>query len=489
MVLQNLTSIYITSWQVNTPVKLFGLAFLLTLFFTSCEEPLETDSIKLVPADSNTKIKSIELPVSFTQAAFDESVVSSNNYNGTLQQIFFGKNVDPQIGVTELAAYSSLVIPTNLNRDSVSFASIVDINFIMRLSNLYGDEFQQGQDVIVHQLTEQLLFGSDGYFKLNDSFAVQPNRISEFNTSLFFPTVHNPTTTPDSVSAVSVPLKNSFGQFILDGIMDTDLKTEDIADYLKGIKISTDGSLNALQGLEIGSGDSFIEVIYKNASKAVADTIKISLTTTSFTNAKFVPTGIMPDNYSANKEFQLNDPEQFYYNGMLAIYPRISINNYFDFIDTLDFMLINKAELVMEDDQFQSIATNNEGLLYPNVVYPYYIEGENILKKGEVFWGVQANFSTNGAVNDQTAANNLATLAFNEAETKISGDISFFLQQIYQDQGFWNLERDLLLTGQFIPANVIPFDPNAKLVMRSFRKFQLEQSKIKLKIYYTTFQD
>jgi hypothetical protein len=92
-------------------------------------------------------------------------------------------------------------------------------------------------------------------------------------------------------------------------------------------------------------------------------------------------------------------------------------------------------------------------------------------------------------VNDQTAANNLATLAFNEEETKISGDISFFLQQIYQDQGFWNLERDLLLTGQFIPANVIPFDPNAKLVMRSFRKFQLEQSKIKLKIYYTTFQD
>jgi hypothetical protein len=489
MVLQSRTSIYITNWQVNKPIKLFGLAFLLTLFFTSCEELVETDSLKLVPTTGNTKIKFVELPITLKQAAFDSSVISSNNLNGTLQQIFFGTNLDPQIGDTKLAAYSALVVPPSLVRDSVVNASIVDINFIMRFSNLYGDEFQQGQEIIVQLLADQFSLGSDGYLTLSDSFAVEPDRISEFNTSFLSPALHNPNTTLPSESAVFVPLKNSFGQAILDSIMDPDFRTEDFPKFLRGVKISTEGSLNALQGLEVGSGDSFIEVIYKNANKAVNDTLNISLSPASFTNAEFTPAGIMPSTYSNNRDFQLSDPDQVYYNGMLAIYPRLSINSYFDFIDTLDYMLINKAELVLEDEQFESVATNNEGLLYPNVVYPYYIEEDNILKNGENFWGIQANFSPNGAVNDQTAAGNLATLDFNERETKISGDISFFLQQIYQDQGFWNSDRDLLLTGQFIPPNAIPFDINAKLVMRSFRKFQLDKSKIKLKIYYTTFED
>lgn len=479
------------NWQVNTPYKYVGLAIMLTLFFSSCEEPLETDSIKLVPSDNNTEIRSIEIPVDYTQAAFDSSVISSNNINATLQQIFFGKNEDPDIGNTTLQAFAGLQLPSNFPRDSVNGATVVDINFVMRFGNVYGDNLLDGQDIVIHQLQDALSLNAEGFFKLDDSFEINPARISEVNNTYVNPIIHN-TDSPDSISAVNVPLTDSFGQFILNGIMNTNLKTEDFSNYLKGVRISTDGSNNAVQGLKIGASQSYVELIYKNINKTANDTINLAMPNISFTHADFEPSGLMPSNFSNNSNFQLNDPEQMYFNGMLAIFPRLSINKYFDFTDSLDFMQVNKAELIIESDLLESSSTSTSAKLIPNLLFPYYIEGEDILTGGlskEIFWGIQSNFSTSGSVVDQTGASSIVALTFDNNQSRISADISFFIQELFENPGFWNSEREIVLTSQFLPSNEIPFVRKPAFVMRSFRKFKLNKPSVKLKIYYTTLEE
>ncbi len=463
--LLNLISTYITSW-LDKPFKFSGLAILLALFFASCEEPLEAPSSKLVPNDNNTNLKYIELPLEASQAAFDTSIVSSNNINGADGIIYVGHNFDDQIGDASLEAYAGLSLQAGFSRDSITpDAELLDIKLILRTSYLYGTEFTELQEFNVFKLSDNILAGALHY-KLSDTIA-SSELVSLPNSKVIDPEYFLANEDPDSLA---IPLKRSYGLELIKYISDESFDSDELRNALNGIKIQLENSVNAIEGFDISTAQSYIEVAFKDPDEALSDTLRLNIISSSFTNADFTPKGIMPSNYSANRSFALNDDSQVYFNSLLGIYPKIKIDSYLSFIDSLDYMIIDKAEIVLGKD-LSAVDNLSEQTNPPAIIFPYFLNSDRIEKVGEDFWGIQRNFSSTGGVSNQSAASNLLALNYREDESIISGDVSLFLQEVFDNRDFWDEERSILLNGQFINRNSEPFDPRATFTIGNYNNF------------------
>ncbi len=104
--------------------------------------------------------------------------------------------------------------------------------------------------------------------------------------------------------------------------------------------------------------------------------------------------GIMPSNYSANRSFALNDDSQVYFNSLLGIYPKIKIDSYLSFIDSLDYMIIDKAEIVLGKD-LSAVDNLSEQTNPPAIIFPYFLNSDRIEKVGEDFLGYTKKFFIN----------------------------------------------------------------------------------------------
>ena len=480
--LLNLISTYITSW-LDKPFKFSGPAILLALFFASCEEPLEAPSSKLVPNDNNTNLGYIELPLNVSQAAFDTSIVSSNNVNGADGIIYVGHNIDDQIGETNLSAYAGLSLESGFNRDSISqSASVVNTRLILRFSYLYGTDFERTQTFRVNRLAEPISQNSRSY-KLSDTIQVG-EKISIDNDLVVDPNLFLNSEATDSLV---VPLNINFGKAIIGAVSNQDLSASELSEVLRGIKISIENKLNTIEGINLQSGQSYLELAFQNPG-GQSDTLKMNLTSTSFTHLDFENGSLIPSNYSENKHFNLLDDSKVFFNDVLGIYPRVNLDNYLNFIDSLRFLKINYGELIVGED-LTVINNGTDQVRPPSLIFPYFISESNILKKGEDFWGIQSNFNSNGGLSDQNTAFNLLALSFKESESKISGDVSLFLQEVFDNRDFWDEERSILLNGQFINRNSEPFDPRATFTIGNYNNFLINSDDIKLRIYYTTFEN
>lgn len=481
--LLNLISTYITSW-LDKPFKFSGLAILLALFFASCEEPLEAPSSKLVPNDNNTNLKYIELPLEASQAAFDTSIVSSNNVNGSEGIIYVGHHSDDQIGDASLEAYAGLALSSGFNREDISSsAELIDINLVLTLSYLHGTEFNKSQQFNVYRLDGSFSTNSRTY-KLNDSIA-SGELISLDNNTIIDPDEFLHNENPDSLV---IPLENTYGLGLIRSIADETLDSEALSKAISGVKIEVFEKIDAIEGVDLTPANSYMEIAYNNPGDSLNDTLRLSLTAASFTNAHFTPKGVMPTNYSANRSFALNDDSQVYFNSLLGIYPKIKIDGYLSFIDSLDYMIIDKAEIVLGKD-LSAVDNLSEQTNPPAIIFPYFLNSDRIEKVGEDFWGIQRNFSSTGGVSNQSAASNLLALNYREDESIISGDVSLFLQEVFDNRDFWDEERSILLNGQFINRNSEPFDPRATFTIGNYNNFLINSNDIKLRIYYTTFEN
>ncbi len=481
--LPNLISTYTPNWP-DKPIKIVGLVLLLTLFFSSCQEPIETPSRNLVPDDNNTDLRYIEIPLEVTQAAFDTSIVSSNNLGPNVSRgvIYTGYNNNEEIGIAELDAYTGLLLEAGFQRDSITVLSeVLSARLVLRFNYLYGTDFEFPQSFEVHRLSQNIT--ANKRYKIYESLAIG-DLVSAANSVVVDPERLLNSNTTDSLV---IPLTEAFGRIIRNAVANDTLSATELSDQLRGIKISSITENNTIQGINIASGQSYIELAFKEAGKS-NDTLKLNFTTSSFTGVDFMPQGILPTNYSADRSFSLTTPDKVYFNGLLGIFPKVRIDNYLSFIDSLQFMIVDKAELVIDPRQ-EVIDNGSDQLRPPSLVFPYYLADDKILKKAEDFWGIQSNFTQSGRFADQNTAQNLLVISYKTNSQEISGDVSFFLQEIFDNRDFWPQNRSILLNGQFISRNAQPFDDRATFSIGDYNNFLIASNDIKLRIYYTVFDN
>ncbi len=478
---QNRTSIFIQNWQVE-PAAILGPVLLLALFFQSCEEPIEVSG-DLVPGGDNTDLRFIELPLEITQYAFDTAIVSSNNLDGSDRRIYVGKYSDPEIGDVTLSGNFGLIIGANSSRTTVEAgATVISARFYMNYNYFLGESFSTPQSFKISQLASNLVSAdSSGVIEygIYDRISAE-TQISLDNNVLIKPI--DPDTT-------FITLDPTFANSVLADIVDDNLSNQELLEKLKGFKIEkTDGGEN-VQGLNLTAGASFIELIYQNPGDTVERRFTFNLSPSSFTEVDYEPGSLIPSDYSGKSAFELNDPSKVYFNNMLGITPRFNFGAYRAFIDTVDFMLINKAELIISNPNFEFVNTSSEQKSPPNFIVPYILEdNERVDRVGDEFRAIQSNFASNGALANQQGATSPVSMIYSNTSKTISGDVSFFLQEFYENQDFWNEGNSVIPLGRFIRRNPVPFDEEPRFNIGTFNSFLVNKSDFKLRIYYTTFQ-
>lgn len=477
--MKNPISTYIQNWQANTAVRLLtGPAFLLAFFFASCEEPIEVEG-DLVPGGNNTEIRYVEIPLEMNHTAFDSLIISTNLVQGSRGQVFVGHQNSPEIGNLKASAYFSALLGNDFVRDSIpAGATAVETRLKIGLNYYYGDDFRTPQNFVVSQLSDTLAVTGTEY-RIYDEIPVG-NKVSLDEEIMISPV----DTFPNYVQ-----LNNELGNTILSNVRNKDFNPVEIANSLKGFKIEVDPYTNNLQAIDLTNGESFLEVIYDSPTQDSLRSVKLNFSGSSFTNIDFAPGSLVPSDYSGKKSFNLNDPSKAYFNNLMGISPRIDLGNYLNFLDTVEFMQINKAELVIGSNEFR-IADNTENQIRPaNNIIPYILEEDgDVAKIGEDFWAFQSNFNPNGAPANPNQATSPVILGYDENKREIKGDISFFIQEIYNNPDLWDADNNFMFTGQFIRRNSTPFNEVPKINIGTFDNFLVEKENIKLKIYYTTFK-
>ena|GEM_PF-5671908 len=478
--MKNPISTYIQNWQDNFAYHIItGPAFLLAFFFASCEEPIEVES-DLVPGGNRTEIRYVEIPLNVTHSAYDSLLISSNEVSGSRGQIFVGNQNSPEIGEFSAQAYFGTLLDSDFNRDSVPIgATAVQTRLKLGLNYFHGNEFDNAQNFIVSQLNDTLAISGNLYTIYDQIPAGNQVSIDQ-------EIVVNPVDTiPDYVQ-----LNNSLGNNMLNRIRDEDLNRFDIYNALRGFKIEVASGNNNLQAINLASGESYLEVIYEAPGLDTLKSVTFTLSGSSFTHVDYTPGSLVPADYSGKKSFDLTDPSKAYFNNLMGISPRLDLGNYLNFIDTIQqSMQINKAEIVISNDEFSVENTSNVQKRPTQNVIPYILnENGDIVKKGEDFWALQSNFNSNGAPVNPNQASSPINLSFDNDKKEIKGDISFFLQEIYNRPELWEDEYNFMFTGQFIRRNETPFNETPKINIGNFDNFLVDKENIKLKIYYTTFK-
>jgi len=478
--LKNPISTYIQNWQANIAASIItGPAILLAFFFVSCEEPIEVEG-DLVPGGNNTEIRYVEIPLEVKHRAFDSLLISSTNVNdGSRRQVFVGHQNSPEIGDFSAQAYFGALLDNETIRDSVKVGSqVIETKLFMDFNYFYGNDYNNSQQFKLYQL-DNILQLRDGNYTIYDEINTDEIVSNDENTFL------NPTDTiPDFIN-----LKDNLGEKLLNLARNKDLNLEDTYDSLKGFKLEIEPGQNNLQALNLASGDSYFEVVYQSPTADTLQSVRFNLVGSSFTHIDFQPGSLIPNNYSEGKSFDLTDPSKAYFNNLLGISPILNLDPYLSFIDTVDYMKINKAELTIEDQGFNVVDNPSEQFRPIQNIVPYILNEEgNFSKKGEDFWAIQNNFNSNGAIANPNGGRFPASLSYDDNKKSIRGDISFFLQEIYNDPSFWEDENSIIFTGQFILRNNDPFIESPKINIGNFNSFLVNKENIKLKIYYTTFK-
>ncbi len=482
--MKNPISTYIQNWQVNVATILSsGPAILLAFFFASCEEPIEVES-DLVPGGNNAEIRYVEIQLEMNHAAYDTLLVSTNATEGARGQVFVGHQNSPEIGNFSAQAYFGAILSNSVVKDSIKLGSeVIETKLHLGFNYYYGDNYNSSQQFRLFQLDDTLnlsgLKDSVNYYTIYDELNTSEEISVEGTTFL------NPTDTiPDFIT-----LENALGYELLDLARDEELSQIDIYNILKGFKLEIEAGQNNLQALSLASDESYFEVIYQSPTADTLQSVTFSLSNSSFTHIDFQAGSLIPSSYSGNNSFDLTDPNKAYFNNLIGISPKISLDKYLSFIDTVDYMQINKAELMIESQNLNTINTPSEQIRPAQTIVPYILgESGSFRKQGRYFWAIQSNFNSNGGVSDQNAGISPTNLSFDESKSQIRGDISFFLQEIYSDPSFWIEENDIVFTGQFIRINNDAFRENPIINIGNFDNFLVDKENIKLKIYYTTFK-
>lgn len=485
MILRKIISTFIQNWRVNTAkILVTGPTLLSAFFLVSCEEPIEIEG-DLVPGGDRTEIRYAEIPLTVTShVAFDSLLVSSNSVSGSRGQIFVGHYNSSEIGNVTAEAYFSLFANEKTYKSEVKQGSqVIETKLYLDFNYYYGDDFGSAQQFRVFQLEDTLPISSP-QFTIYDEFTVGQE------VSISQPIVVNPTDTLRSI----VPLSNTLGQRMINLLADSSNATK-TNDKLRGFKITTDQGVNNIQAIDLVTDKSYVEIRYKPSN---ADTVLTAifnmggfngLPGTSFTNVDYQPGTLIPTTYSADGNFELTDPNKVYFNNLLGISPQLNLDAYLSFVDTVEFLQISKAEISIDRSDFdEDNSATKQKRPIQNVV-PYILSEKGMIDKvGEYFWAFQANFDVNGGVVDPTSGLNPASLFYNKDSKQLNGDVSFFLQEIYDNPDFWQEGTNFLFTGQFLRRNETPFNETPKINLGNFDDILVDKKNVKLKIYYTTFK-
>lgn len=462
---------------------IFGLAF----FIFACEEPGEI-GLEINPENGAFVAKYDEIAIKSTIIEY-EDILSDNSTrtdksippNGGFQspisagRLLTGNIITQDFGKLYTKGFTSIYLePRGFKaRSSFVFDSLI---LRVKIDYLYGEKgkFIGNKRIFIHELEDEIKL--DSLYLTKNSTAHSINPLGEFNIDISWVD----STGIDTV--FTTRLSDELGQRFLDiAKSDTTMNNLEFRELFNGIAFVSDEANEVLLGIIPESQSTYMELHYHDAVDTLSfayplqgwvnDTI-VTVTTTDtllhiygknitkyYNNINLDKTGTPIEGIvDFHTDFQTSDGLS-YIHGSAGILTKLNMGSYMDYLDTIDHLVINRAEILIP------VVSYDNYLKPPGTLDLYVSDQDNkFIKLFSEFDFIYATASSS-LVYAQDSVENKGMYV---------GEITDYIQGLTS-----GIRSDsLLLLGQTSLWNSVI----------NVNQFITEKDKITLRVYYSTLQ-
>ena len=431
-------------------------------FLLSCEDPNEI-GLNLNPNLQNLNVLFTEFPLDVSNLQLDSVNTTTNG------RLMMGQINDPTFGVSTATAYTQ-VRPSSVSTpcsDGDAFDSLV---ISLSGTYLYGNGAGETQRISIHQLSEGLL-DTVRYYSF-DERAFNSESVGELQYTI---TGEKPDTL-----RISSRMDDAFGQALFEAAVNDTVafrNSSSFDEYFKGLAFVSDPGNSMVFAASVEDAETVMTMYFSAPNDTVVSAINFFFNafssgvfngTNYFSNISTdvtgTPVAAITDRFT---EFEAIDNKIFSQAGN-ALYPKIKLDPLRDFVKANNIK-INRADIVIED-----VEIFEEGFEPPESLF-FFITNET----NNFITITSGNRIGLRAVQGETSLNPFAigeelVVPFDEdAERQFEGNVSLYIQVTIVDELLEEPE-DIL---------VVPFRFSSTL-----NRFSFDTSKIKLRLFYSTFE-
>ena len=490
---------------MNLWVKRVGqLAMLaVALFFLQCEE--ETSVLGYKNPNSKFKVSYVEIPIESSVFLRDSLRTTNFTYSGEPNRFMVGKYFDETFGDITAASFTQYFIDTktfkNLGSTAVYDSVSLELHFDLYH---YGATALTPQTISIYELDEELKTDSAKVYS-NDSsvprslnigsktFTVNTAKFDEFAGSA---------DTKDTVITIKFPLDANFGNRIFnsavklrDATSEADSTFIHFSEFIKEFKgIAIEGeTADKIIGFSPVSPASRIVVHYHEN-----DTVRRALNMTfsgviGFNQIKANRTGTVLEPVKQHYQTVLQDDNNRYIQSGIGILTKLDFSKFYEFTDTVPYILINSAELSIESVQASTYAPpaslSLRVLKDNNRMKVYVAKNEQDAQDYLSYQGLlryDVGFQSSPAIVDSDsvfyATDKSNVLNYSSKDNSYKMLMTLFTQRLtVPSENVTKFKYFVLHPAAQNPS----ISPAAQSGLKSVNRVIFPKDKIKLKIYYT----
>ncbi len=364
--------------------RISSLLPVLFLFLIACEDPGEI-GLELNPENGAFVAKYQELPLN-TSIVLVDDILSDNStrINGRSQlqisdgRVLFGNYSMPDFGSISSTGFSSLYISQRGFKPSEESFVYDSLVLYMFVDYLYGKDFLGTKQINIHELKEEIKTDSVYLTKNSTPFHEEPVGTLNFDISSF-----------DSVrvdTLLRVRLADELGNRLFDeAYTDTTTFSNNVEfrQFFNGFAFVPGDANDMITGVHMENPSTFVRMFIHNAT----DTSAFDFIFTGYDTAGYNITRYY-NNITLDRSGSSIGPINDYYSdyfpadnrGFLqassGVFTKLDFTPYLNFIDTIDHLVINRAELVIPiepyDTYFDPVSTID---LYKVDEFNRFVEG------------------------------------------------------------------------------------------------------------------
>ncbi len=357
-------------------VKRLGLAVGLAFIIFACEDPGEI-GLGLNPENGIFVAKFNEIPLKTSVIEFDEVVSDNSTRIGANQnftsggRILTGSTSNSDFGKSTYTGYTSIYLGASgfKPRESFVFDSItlsVNVNY------LNGENFNGIKKIYIHELENEILLDSLYLTKNSNSYLSDTLGEFSFDISGF------DTTRVDTV--YTTRLADELGMRLLEKAQtDTSvyLSNNSFREFFNGLAFVSDEQNDVVTGVYSESQSTYMRMYFHDEEDTTFfNYIPVGFDTAGYNITRYYnhisldKTGSslegIPGYY---QDFETNN-DFTYINSGSGIFTKLNMAPYVSFLDTIDHLVINSAELVIETEEY-------DDYLWPPGGLDLYLTGQD----------------------------------------------------------------------------------------------------------------
>jgi hypothetical protein len=349
-----------------------GLILVLALFIFACEEPGEI-GLNINPENGAFVARYLEIPIE-SKLVQHRDIISDNTtridrsrtsdpFRDVLRgdgRFLVGNLVSPEIGKIQAKACAGLYLSKIgfTGYDAVPAPYIFDsLKMFARVEYLNGNNMVSSQKIMVHELKDTLLIDSLYLTRSSQDYFDDPLGVFDIDLTNF------DSTRVDTV--FSTRLSDELGQRFMDDVQADTLpfsSNPEFRKYFNGFALVPAESNDVIVGIHAESNATFVRMyfhsaidttfldfIFDNAFTSDGDLLNKYFNRITLDKSG-APTQIITDYYT---EYETGDAYS-YINGSSGIFTKLDFSPFYNLLDTVEFLIINRAELVTEVKAWQN---------------------------------------------------------------------------------------------------------------------------------------